>query len=324
MVIDLKDRKILYALDRDARRPFSSIGKEVGLSKGGINYRIKRLFELGIIRGFYPVIDVAKLGYSIYRFYIKLDCIPPSVKEEIIRHFVNYPYSGIIHEAEGEYDIVVYIFVKDLKNFYDFWSLTLDRYSSFFTSQKLSVYFRDNIFRYSFLLGEKRRTDLSCTKVYGEGGLVNVDSIDSKILYLLSKNARMPSSRIASLVGTSASLVSWRIRRLIEKGVIRCFKVNISIGKLGYKGYKLDIALRDRKARKKIIEYIKFNPNLVCIDETIGYTDLEFGFFLKNDWELYSIIHDLLQRFSDSIRDYRYFSVSRVRQFNYLPKNFPR
>ena len=43
MTLDLKDRKILYELDRDSRRSFSQIGKNVGLKKDVIAYRIKKL-----------------------------------------------------------------------------------------------------------------------------------------------------------------------------------------------------------------------------------------------------------------------------------------
>ena len=43
--INLKDRKILYELDKNARQPLSQIGKNVRLYKSAVDYRIKKLEE---------------------------------------------------------------------------------------------------------------------------------------------------------------------------------------------------------------------------------------------------------------------------------------
>ena len=67
--IDAKDRKILYQLDINSRRSFSQIGKKVGLHKDVVAYRVNKLQEKGIIKGFYTETDDYKLGYIRYRFY---------------------------------------------------------------------------------------------------------------------------------------------------------------------------------------------------------------------------------------------------------------
>ena len=67
--LDIKDRKILYHLDFDSRQSYRSLGKKVGLSKDIVALRVKKLQEKGIIKGFFAVVDYAKLGYSLYRIY---------------------------------------------------------------------------------------------------------------------------------------------------------------------------------------------------------------------------------------------------------------
>lgn len=51
--VDLKDRKILYELDLDARQSLTQLGKKVGLKKDVISYRIKGLQDEGIIKNFF-------------------------------------------------------------------------------------------------------------------------------------------------------------------------------------------------------------------------------------------------------------------------------
>jgi DNA-binding Lrp family transcriptional regulator/YHS domain-containing protein len=56
--LDDTDREILRLLLADARRPYSDIADEVGLSAPAVSDRIDRLRETGLIRGF--TIDVNK------------------------------------------------------------------------------------------------------------------------------------------------------------------------------------------------------------------------------------------------------------------------
>ena len=59
--LDIKDKKILYELDMDARQSISSIAKRVGLSKEVVNYRIRRMEKEGLIDGYYAIIEYSKL-----------------------------------------------------------------------------------------------------------------------------------------------------------------------------------------------------------------------------------------------------------------------
>ena len=67
MKLDLKDRKILYELDSNARQSNSGIAKKVGLNKNTVNYKINRMTEEGIITGYYTVVDSSRLGYFSIR-----------------------------------------------------------------------------------------------------------------------------------------------------------------------------------------------------------------------------------------------------------------
>lgn len=63
--LDEIDWKIIAELERDARIPFSELGRRVGLSQPATADRIKSLESAGIIRGYRVDIDREKLGYPI-------------------------------------------------------------------------------------------------------------------------------------------------------------------------------------------------------------------------------------------------------------------
>jgi len=69
--LDLKDRKILYELDLNARQSDSEIAKKVGLTRDSVRYRINKLVENGYINYFMTLLNSMKLGYDWYRTFFK-------------------------------------------------------------------------------------------------------------------------------------------------------------------------------------------------------------------------------------------------------------
>src|ERR1700755_626568 len=63
--IDEVDRRILILLHRDARMPNSALADAVGIAPSTCHGRVRRLHELGVIRGFYADIDPAAIGLSL-------------------------------------------------------------------------------------------------------------------------------------------------------------------------------------------------------------------------------------------------------------------
>lgn len=63
--LDDTDMEILSLLAADARRPFSAIGEEVGLSGPAVSDRVDRLQEAGIINRFTIDVDRAQLRAGI-------------------------------------------------------------------------------------------------------------------------------------------------------------------------------------------------------------------------------------------------------------------
>src|SRR3989338_9168493 len=103
--LDLKDRKILFELDVDARQSLAEIGKKVGLSKEVVNYRINRLMEQGIIKGFYARIDASRVGFAVFRTFLRLQDITPEKEKEMIDYIVAKKPIGWCITVQGNWDI---------------------------------------------------------------------------------------------------------------------------------------------------------------------------------------------------------------------------
>src|SRR5918996_4602481 len=63
--IDAIDRRILTALHADARMSNNALAALVGIAPSTCHGRVRRLQELGVIRGFYADIDPAAIGLNL-------------------------------------------------------------------------------------------------------------------------------------------------------------------------------------------------------------------------------------------------------------------
>ncbi|HRA01265.1 MAG TPA: Lrp/AsnC family transcriptional regulator, partial [Thermoflexales bacterium] len=63
--IDAIDSRILQEMQADARISMSELGRRIHLSQPAVKERVRRLMDLGVIRGFHADLDMTRLGYAI-------------------------------------------------------------------------------------------------------------------------------------------------------------------------------------------------------------------------------------------------------------------
>jgi DNA-binding Lrp family transcriptional regulator len=64
-MVDELDTKILQQLTKNARQSYRQIARKLRVSTGTVLTRIRRLEEMGVIRGYTIMLDTEKLGYQL-------------------------------------------------------------------------------------------------------------------------------------------------------------------------------------------------------------------------------------------------------------------
>ncbi len=116
--MDDLDRKILGELQKDARVPFRTISELHGISIGTVHNRLKKLKDEGILKGFVPVLDDQKLGYTIIALvYVKIEGgYLQSIEEQLGKfHEIN-----VIFKTSGIYDLVLIARFQNMNDFSTF------------------------------------------------------------------------------------------------------------------------------------------------------------------------------------------------------------
>lgn len=285
--LDLKDRKLLYELDKNSRQSNSQVGKKIRLNKNTVNYKIKKLENEGVISGYYSVIDNSKLGYFSFRSYLKFFNTTPEQEEQVIRWLKEDARVGVVAKIETIYDFMFMIWVKNVYEFDKFWFEFKKRFRKYFWNEKVDVFISVYHFKRKYLLQENK---IENYEFIGENKIVEHDELDLKILRTLSKNARMPLIEIAENLKTPPRTIAFRIKKLEKNKVIQGYRVNINLKKIGYEYYKVNMILNDFKNYDKLFEFSNSHPNIIYFDRTLSDLDFEIDVEVKNREELLKLL----------------------------------
>ena len=86
--LDNFDLRLISELESNARQPLSKIAKRLRTSQQVISYRMKSLEKREIIGGYYSIINISNLDYTIYRTLIRLTNITEEKHKEIINYLM--------------------------------------------------------------------------------------------------------------------------------------------------------------------------------------------------------------------------------------------
>ena len=315
--IDLKDRKIIYELDLNARQSDAAIGRKVDLSKDVVNRRIKKLIEKGVIKHFYTIVDATKLGYISGRFIIKFQHDTPEKEIEMINLLISKPYTWWIGRIEGQRDLCFTIWAKDTYDLYDIIREIQQEFKWLIKDFVPGIYAKFYQYRRAYLLN--KQTDNSKPVITCFREVADFDQTDINLLKIIAADARIPTTDIASRLHVTSDTVRMRLKKLIDKKIIQGFRAALDLRNLGYLWYKIQLDLEDVSKISNIIHYAHCHPNIVYAYEVIGGYDLELELEVENYEQFKKILDEIRDMFSKEIRYCDHFLFSEEFKIIYMP-----
>lgn len=123
-----------------------------------------------------------------------------------------------------------------------------------------------------------------------------LDTLDYKILKMLSVNGRKPFLEIARECGVSGAAIHQRIQKLMALGVLKGTECLINPSAVGYDTCAyIGFFLKDPSQFDEVVEKLKAIPEVVEVHYTTGQYDLFIKLFARNNDHLLHIIHEQLQ-----------------------------
>ena len=113
--IDNIDLKILTLLTQDAKLPYTEVAKKVYVSGGTVHVRMKKMEDMGIVKGTTLSMDYSKLGYDVTAF-LGIYLERSSLYDEVTEKLREIPEVVKMHYTTGNYNIFVKIHCKDTQH----------------------------------------------------------------------------------------------------------------------------------------------------------------------------------------------------------------
>jgi len=112
--VDDVDRRILTTLHGDARISNSALAEVVGIAPSTCHGRVRRLQELGVIRGFYTDIDPAAIGLSLQAMIsVSLQSNARGRIRNFIQHIRRRPQVMDVYFLAGGDDFILHVAARD-------------------------------------------------------------------------------------------------------------------------------------------------------------------------------------------------------------------
>jgi Lrp/AsnC family leucine-responsive transcriptional regulator len=317
--LDLKDRKILYELDKDARAPCSQIAKQVGLSSEVVNYRIKKLESEKIITQYQTVVNLSKLGILEFKVALSLQNLDSPKLKHILNKINKIKRAMWIVSCKGNWDKIISGEGTSLEEINKVKDDILSTFSGHILDKALAVCFKAEVFNRDFLI--KNKVDYERTRILVTNEeKAKLDELDMKILKELAPNGRKPIIDIASNLKESERVINYRIKQLRKRGIITGFRIAINYEKLGIKFYKTFFYLENPEKKKiqELVDYFKNNKNIIHNVEVIGNWDLEPEFEVFSELEFDNILQEIKDKFSDIIKRIDILTIKKEHKFVYF------
>ncbi|GAB2638499.1 MAG: Lrp/AsnC family transcriptional regulator [Emticicia sp.] len=109
--LDEFDKKILIQLEKDGRKPYSEIAKNLNISNTMVHQRVTRMKKIGILKGAGIILDERKLGYE-WSAFTGLVLKEDSDSKTIIEELRKIPEVTECYYITGQYTLYIRIVAK--------------------------------------------------------------------------------------------------------------------------------------------------------------------------------------------------------------------
>jgi Lrp/AsnC family transcriptional regulator for asnA, asnC and gidA len=111
--LDKLDYQIIQHMMEDAEISYADLGKKLFVSGGTIHVRIKKLQELGVVKGNRLAVDIKLIGYDVIAFigiYLEKSSLYDTVEQELRK----IPQIVRLNYTTGNYSMFAEICCKDI------------------------------------------------------------------------------------------------------------------------------------------------------------------------------------------------------------------
>lgn len=317
--LDLYDFKILNELDKNSRESASKIAKKVRLSKVSVNQRIRKLQEKGIIKAFITQVDYRKLGYNNCRVFYKLQNLSSEDEEKFYSYLISHKLIAYIGRMDGNFDTFLAVFYKSNEQMDEMLHEINAKFGKNIKERIILPIINAQYFGRRYLIKAKELKYVKPIIRQKPEKLIELDELDHKILQELDQNARIPAIELAGKLGVTKDVAHYRLKKLIGKGIIQKFALDIKQEKIGQSFFKILINIGSDADELEFLRQIVSFDNLVKAMRLLGSWSIELDFEVENNLKMRAILKQMKEKLGKDIQAIDSLFVYHVDKLSYYP-----
>lgn len=306
--IDLKDKKILDILDRNPNESLSSIAKKTLMSKQVTEYRIKKLISQKTIYSFFTLVELGKMGYSLFRAHIRLKNVPEEEYSKFVKHlFEEYPTFWVAF-VSGSFDIIVDIWAHNANDFEKLFNQMLGKNKKVIYSYDIFPLLELALYDYGYFLEKNKKRNRIV--LFEKEKEIEINSVDKKILSTIKHGSRLSYEEIGRKAGLTRNAIKNRIQNLEKQKIIKGYKMMVNFKHFNRLSYKIFIKYDHSKIEqeKELIEFIQGKEGILANTKLLGKWNLDIEIQPLDARDLQKFIIELRSKFS-LVEDYELIQV---------------
>ncbi|HIG93787.1 TPA: Lrp/AsnC family transcriptional regulator [Candidatus Woesearchaeota archaeon] len=283
-----------------------------------VAYRIKKMEEAGILRGYFTEINNSVLGFTGYRVFFKFSNYNPEAEQKVVQQLLKDARVAWCFSVSGKWDLDIIYWCKSRFEFYELLQSLQQEFSSIIAGTEVSQVV--DIYHYpkSYLVDAKRQVTLK--KKLGHS-TYELNDLQKRLLHIISTEARKDIIQISKELDASINTTKKYLAELQKQGIILSFRPFIDINALGYNYFKLHLYLQGytEAEKKSLISYLEYDSNVVYLDFYINGADIEIEYHVRDQQEMNLKFAALREKFGKFIKDYFIIKFEREHVVRYLP-----
>lgn len=299
--LDDLDRRALFELDCDSTVSIAALGHKCKVSRDRIAYRIQALEADGTIERYTIGVNPYRAGQTLFKTYFVLEK-NPQIISQVISFLKKQPGVFWVAEVEGRWDLLYAAYANNAFEFSSLQDVVIAQFAKYIISFEVYVVVEAIFFRKKYLtFGPLKDNQIGEFRIGGEPANLDIDTIDAKILSLLSTNSRIPTTSLAEKIDLSPTATAYRVARLERDKIIVAYKIDLNPSRTLYQSFKAQYYLKSHQMNDSLYQFCKTHPNIVCLIHQLGECKVELEIDAQDFNHYQDILNELRAKFSGTV-----------------------
>ncbi|MGV8150514.1 MAG: winged helix-turn-helix transcriptional regulator [Candidatus Woesearchaeota archaeon] len=316
--IDLYDKKILYELDINARQSAQQIAKKVRLSKVSVINRINKLVKEGVIKNFLTLVNYRKLGFTNYHVYYSLQNLSQKKEEEFIEFLKNEHEVRYILQMDSKWDLMLALYAESSEETDKILNNISNKFGNYIKEIKVFTIVITYYPGRNYLI-EKKPSVFTTHLIREKSVLEKIDSIDKKILLVLSTDARISLINLGKKIKIKPDIIRYHLKSLVKKDIIQRFTINLGHEKFGNIFYKILFKINPSLKEEILMSELSQNKYAHRIHHFMGEKIIEADFEVHDFGEIREMLRRIKEKFGDKIIELEILPIYSIHKIEYNP-----